>query len=615
MAGLKKVKKQHIIAAIAGFTTAGLVVGLLAFFTAKAADDGTLLFIDEKGMEVDVFHSEPDEDEEEWEEEPEEEPEEEAELPEEEPEEEEPEPEPVEEAPKMPVEPVEEMVFTEAFVVENRSQADPFAVTGGGTDDVLSWSDPIPADYNGNDRNGEDVVTQVRNQGGTNLCWAYAALGAIESNLLVKHPTLGADRLDLSEKHLAYYVMHPSSGSVNGTIDGDYREIQTVGEETSSVTEANLCYTMSGGVTNFVTAALTAWKGPVDDADTDSFVTQKNGKLSIVEQGSPSVPYGGSYHVQGIYQIPGAYYDREAIKKLILDYGAVTCSVHADQTKGNSYWFMSNLYDGDPYGENNNLADHEVLVVGWDDAYETDNFNPQPTNEGAWLCRNSWGATAGEEGFFWLSYDDVIFNNNNVAAYNVSLRGDPDFYDKNYQVAGLLTHVTDMMIDQNNVIYAYSASQNPYGVLYTAESAETLAAVSLLAMETENEYSIEIYQNPAMRPDGGFDPTLLESPTLVQSVRSACGGYHTYPLNQELPLAAGDRFLVLVRPLKPSKTVYEKAMTSTGDANTDSEFGYVGNVFTQAQASGLSFYPAEDGSGLVAQGDKDFFVKAFTKLQ
>ena len=529
----------------------------------------------------------------------------------------EPEPEPEPEPVTIPVYPVSELSLPEAVVVESRNMADPFDTMGVGVDDRITWEGGVPSSYNGNDRNGQDVVTPVRNQGSSHLCWAYAALGAIEGNLLIKHPDLGADNLDLSEKHLSWYVMNPATGSAGGYIDNDLREIQGVGDDASQkFFQSGLAYIMASGVTDFIYSTLGAWKGPVDDRDADMFERERNGRISIKDQGAPSAAYGGPYHVQGIYEISGAIYNKEAIKKMILSFGGVTCSVHADQTKGSSYWFMANLYDHAPYGDANNLADHEVLIVGWDDAYETDNFSPQPSSPGAWLCRNSWGATAGEEGYFWLSYEDTVMTNNNVAAYDVSLRGDSGWYDNNYQVAGVLTHISDMMIDQNNYVYALTASQNPYGVLYTAQGDETLCAVSLFSLETENTYDVQIYLDPPRDESGRISAqTITDNAVHTQNVASASGGMHTYILNQEIQLSAGQEFFVLITPKQDSKLVYERAMTATGDANYDEDNNYIGNVYTETAASGRSYFPAIDGSAMEIQADRDFFIKAYTKAR
>ncbi len=604
-------KKKNIITAVLGMATAVLLIAVIGILSARAIDNGTMTVIWNNGhSSTPVTRTEPQEtsftDDE-------------LALLDEVPEEaEENLEQAAEELVAYDVEPVSEQVLPEAIHIESRTQGDPFLSVGEGTDDQPDWSAEIPMAYDGNDRNGEDVVTEVRNQGGSHLCWAYAALGAIEGNLLIKHPTLGVDRLDLSEKHLAWYAMNATQGSVAGGIDGDYRELQGIGDDAEQdFYKTNISYTMTSGVTDYIISVLAAWKGPVDDTDVNSFERQRNGKLVIKDQGAPSGPYGTDYHVQGVYELNGSEANRDAIKRMILSYGGVTCSVHADQTAGNSYWYLANLYDGAPYAENNNLADHEVLVVGWDDEYETDNFQPEPMNTGAWYCRNSWGTTAGDMGFFWLSYDDVIFSNNNVSAYDVALRGDPDFYDKNYQVASLMTHVIDMMIDQNNVVYAYTPSVNPYGVLYTAESDETLKAFSLFGMETENTYDVSVYLNPELNEEGGISASYLKNtaPDLTQSVRSATGGYHTYSFDTELSLSAGTPFFLMITPSQASGLVYEKAMTSTGDANYDEDNHYIGNVFTQTLASGQSFYVSEDGTALVPQTDKDFFLRAFTNRQ
>ncbi len=616
----RKDRKPNIYAILAGVLCASILLGVLGFAAAHARKTGGFTVVDEKGRVIGGGSTEIS---------AEEEPVAEEEIPatpgftEEEiamlneaPEETEAALEPETPLVTFSVESVEEVILPEAIVIKSRSGTDPYTNVSGEIDDALTWTGEIPAAYNANDREEGDVITEVKHQGASHLCWAYAALGAIEANLLVKHPLLGVDRLDLSEKHLAYYVMNPASGSQGGLIDNDYRQIEGIGDDASQkLFQSGLAYIMASGVTDYIISALAAWKGPVDDAEADKFLRQRTNRITIEDQGPPSQAYGGAYHVQGIHELPAIEQNRDAIKRMILSYGAVTCGVHASQEKDDNHWYMSNLYDADPYGVDNNLPDHEVLLIGWDDAYEVDNFRPYSEHEGAWLCRNSWGATAGENGYFWLSYDDVIFTNNNVAAYDVALNGDPDFYDRNYQVAGLMTHAIDMMIDQNNVIYSLSESMNPYAVMYTAQEDEELCAVSLFALETENSYSIEITLDPEMAEDNGVSAADLENPAVTQLCASASGGYHTYKLDEPLSLQAGQRFMIVVKPQQPSGLVFEKSMTSTGDACYDEDNQYIGNIKTVTTASGLSYYCNEDGSALVPLEDADFFVKAFTKVK
>ena len=83
--------------------------------------------------------------------------------------------------------------------------------------DIHSFSsDEIPAKYDSRNVNGKCYVTPVKDQGYTYLCWCYASLGAVESDILKHNPEYSKDELNLSEKHLAYYNMHKAEGSVNG---------------------------------------------------------------------------------------------------------------------------------------------------------------------------------------------------------------------------------------------------------------------------------------------------------------------------------------------------------------------------------------------------------------
>ena len=43
--------------------------------------------------------------------------------------------------------------------------------------------------------------------------------------------------------------------------------------------------------------------------------------------------------------------------------------------------------------------DHTVVIIGWDDNYSVENFNEnqRPTENGAWIIKNSWGETLSEK--------------------------------------------------------------------------------------------------------------------------------------------------------------------------------------------------------------------------
>ncbi len=95
-------------------------------------------------------------------------------------------------------------------------------------------------------------------------------------------------------------------------------------------------------------------------------------------------------------------YDINAIKKEILKYGATTCSYNiGGQGHGDEYMYTTNKDSGS----------HAVTIIGWDDSIDPSKFwnrrGEKPTRPGGWLMKNSWGS-AGDNGYFWLSYDSYI---------------------------------------------------------------------------------------------------------------------------------------------------------------------------------------------------------------
>ena len=292
---------------------------------------------------------------------------------------------------------------------------------------------------------------------------------------------------------------------------------------------------------------------------------------------------------------------------MILEHGSVTGGVYADK----EFWSgnKSNLYA--TFNGDIEPADHEIIVLGWDDEYPAAKFKNRPPGDGAWICRNSWGEGIGQAGFFYLSYYDQTFGINNVTAYTVVSPDDDDFYDNNYQTAGFLTYVVSSREDDKNYVTAYSASKNPYGMLYTAITDETLRAIGLMALDAYQQYELEIYINPKSE-DGNLNLSDLKHPKVSQKVSAISGGYHTFKLQEELELAAGDEFFVLVKPQIPGRLAFETAVDNITQPNYDEWNNLTGNIHNCYTASGLSYYIAEDGKSYISQSDKDFFIKAYT---
>ena len=470
-------------------------------------------------------------------------------------------------------------------------------------------AEELPSKYDSRDVDGNRYVTKVEDQGYTSLCWSYAAIGAVEADILRHNPDISWDELDLSEKHLAYYNMHKTNGSYEGLIDDDYRELVNAdNEEGAWIFDYDTGYMEMGGVADYCISLLTAWKGPADDEGDNSYVGLYGEKYMLTENSDkPEDAYTTKYHVQDVVQLPSVLENRSKIKQMVMEHGAVTAGIKAE----NRYWSgnKTNLYAS--YNGEIEIADHEIIIVGWDDEYPATNFKTRATGDGAWICRNSWGDGIGKEGFFYLSYFDQTFGINNVAAYSSVVKGSEKYYDNNYQTAGFLTHVTSAIEDEENYVTAYSESKNPYGMLYTAASDEDLKAIGIMALDCYQQYELEVFINPEHEADE-VSLSKLRKPAASFKASSISGGFHTFELPQELKLAAGDEFFILVNPVSKGRLVFESSVDSTSKPNYDEWNNLTGNIHNCYSASGLSYYISEDGAKLISQSDKDFFIKAYT---
>ena len=521
---------------------------------------------------------------------------------------------------------LKEISVPEAIVIDDKD-GDLMSLADGSEVDYpkLSANKSIPKIYISDLVGDNDYITPVRNQGYTALCWNFSALGAIESDLLIHYKDkFDADSLNLSEKHTAYYNMHKATGSYNGGIDGDYREFVFTDEDDAWIDEYDTSYISVGGVTDYCISLYTAWKGPVYDEGKDSFISIK-GQSEIYSNNSekPSDAFDNICHVQGVYEIPATEKNRDIIKLMIMEHGSVTGSICSDD----ELWTGKklNLYDYKKYG-GDNIADHEILIVGWNDDYEESNFITRPHEKGAFICKNSWGTKYGSEGYFYISYEDTVLSNNNVVAYDCVMPDDNRWYDGNYQYAGFLTHVKDAIVDRNNCAYMLEENSKSYGIKIQAESDEKLCAAGLFSMSTDMNYEISVF-NVSGVSEHEYSQGLqgesvtntyynlkdLDNAIITEEFKTITGGYHTFEFTKTIDMEKGEEFLIVVKPLNKEKLVFEKEMDSTDELNYDEWKHNLGAIHTVNTCSEMCYLQDESGDLMIKQTDKDFFVKAYSK--
>ena len=344
----------------------------------------------------------------------------------------------------------------------------------------FDWGkEPLPESY---DSRLFGRAPQVRDQGSFGTCWAFASLAALESSLLPQ------EEAEFSVDHMS--------------LQNSFNLSQDQGGE----------YSMS-------MAYLLAWQGPVLESE-DPY-------------GDGLSPEGLSAckHVQEIQILPSK--DYEAIKRAVYEKGGVQSSFYTDLTQLGQ---ESRFYNADTNAycySGPEKANHDSVIVGWDDHFPKENFREMPEGDGAFLCMNSWGREFGDQGYFYVSYYD-----SNIGVSNISYTGiwPFDHYDQIYQ--------TDLCGWMGQIGYGQETVW--FANVYQAQSEEKLEAAGFYA--TMEDTSYEIYVADRLEGEGSKG---LSEASLAASGQLRYSGFYTVPLEEGIQLTAGERFAVIVRITTP----------------------------------------------------------------
>ena len=399
-------------------------------------------------------------------------------------------------------------------------------------------SEELPSSFDGRESNR---LGPVQNQESTENCWAFGALGSAEASILAYDP-----HTVLSPAHLAWF-----------TYTGGEQEEATPYPDSGGTTAYK-----RGGYQQLAVATLAAWEGPVllEDAPFQSQYLDESRRFEAAYHLQEAVYLPASLKAAGAERNPSA----DEVKRVIMEKGPVTVDF---ATHEGASFSTTPGWDGKEhatfYAPSPAITDHNVLVVGWDDDFAKENFSDaaQPTSDGAWLCRNSWGVNWGEDGYFWLSYEDQSL----VFGTNYQLES-ADNYSTNHQfdILGWTSSlsVSTSGTEAEGAVEGGGASAWMANV-FTSEEAESLRAVGFYTTDVNARYEISVYRNP----ESG-NPTSGERVGSVQTGMEEYAGYHTVKLQGDLQaaLSAGDSFSVVVKLENP---VYAYPIPSEGSLASD----------------------------------------------
>lgn len=324
----------------------------------------------------------------------------------------------------------------------------------------------------------EGRLPKVQDQGQEGTCWAYATLSAMESSLLPN------EKYEFSRKHLVDY----SAAYNKNRNGGDY---------------------------SFSLAYLTSWNGPVSD--------NANGYGKVKK------------HLQSAQILTPK--DQEEMKRMVFKYGGVETSIYlqrAVSADGSPYYNSSAAayaYEGDSH------ANHDVVVVGWDDNFPKENFPINVKRDGAFICLNSWGKSFGQDGLFYVSYDCVAFGEVSVCYTQIE---NLDNYDNIYQSDLFGWTATMGYKDRPNVYFAN---------VYKAKKNEKIKAVGFYATEENTDFEVFICED--------FRGTNSLSNRGHASVTASFDNKGFYTLNLDKPynVEKGKKFSIIVKAHNKKKSL------------------------------------------------------------
>lgn len=385
-------------------------------------------------------------------------------------------------------------------------------------------------------------ITAVKDQGTIATCWSFAAIASLESTMLSKTGIIN----DFSEINPAIYSGFDLGPNIGGNSD-------------------------------MMAAYLTRWSGALDEK------SQPYPNPPIPSNINTYVIPGSKaqVHVQDIYYLPEriSYEDNSSIKEHVMEYGAVEASIsYESEFYNKSSWSYYN-------NDSTSTINHDINIVGWDDNYDSSKFTIVPPGNGAFICKNSWGTTFGDVGYFYISYYDAKLGTDKSVVFT----GEPvNNYYNIYQYDTL--GATDVFLFNNEAWFA-----NVF--LPDVSKSEKLAAVSFYTLEPNLSYEIYL--------EGDYDSNYFSKLSKIKSGIISEAGYHTIKLDSTIPINNTKKYAIAVRLVNPSGGQVSLAVESPIS-------GYSSKANANQGESYYSFKGQVWNDTVTAQPNTNFCLKAFT---
>jgi len=423
----------------------------------------------------------------------------------------------------------------------------------------------IPQAY---DLRDHGLITSVKNQMGlkpdgasdinstVGLCWAFAGLNSLESNMLKQGIVSSSEdpEANLSPWYLGNYIGYntPSYVFNDNSLPGTEPPLE-------------LSYTSDtggwgGGGGFWVLDYLVAGKGlPLwQDSPIPTELMSQRLPLSKPETNALK-----KYSIKDMVMYFREDFSSDAelataIKRYILNNGSLQSMVHLEpvDTEGineetcegikfTGPRFMDmvnkNMYTYNTDSLCTALYTHAVSIAGWDDNRPI-SVNGHNTT-GAWLIKDSAGPQTHNNGYFWVAYDDQVHLKlfaSGLIAQKDGVYKHPSTYQTH---PGLLSKpVEDQTFDSNainemggmNYLFSGSADKDSWGFAdFKLNADENLKAVTIYTANRSEHVTVNIYK------DSQNNEVLYTKQFDIPEI-----GYHLLDLGKEIQFQAGDTAVI-----------------------------------------------------------------------
>lgn len=323
------------------------------------------------------------------------------------------------------------------------------------------------------------LTTDIRDQQKLGICWTFAGTAVLET-FLKKN---GYGTFDFSEEHMRWWA---KGNKFNWHI----------GDTEGSTNETSVGY-------------FTSWSGPKSESDipyNGNQTTSDGAKRPINYDTAEKSPYR-------VLDVVNVSNDRVSVKGAILKYGAITSGYYDDSN------YMSKdstaFYCNEALGQT-----HAVAIVGWDDNFPKEKFTgkAQPSKNGAWLIKNSWGNYNSEGGYMWISYEDktLLSFTDNYAIGRVQKDKGQKLYQHEYSMSSTISGNTITVAN----VFNFGEHESLQGVMFATDSFGA---------------KYEVYFIPYTKNGLNYD-----SRVLIKSGKVPFSGYFTADINNyPLPIGKG----------------------------------------------------------------------------